>query len=199
MAPGRLASGCVARRSRPPGFDMTYRPTEEFFGPPWYQRVPSLIHLVVALGVIALVIVVQNGPRNTALYAYMFQEAHLIDAHVVAGLFFLSAVTSVLRSGMRGVRVRSDWVEYRDLVSSLIPKVRRIRWAQIDRIILGQQLITFELWDGTHDTLPSVKDHAALSRVLERVAAFRAIPVSGGAGLDDWDELSGASDAEDET
>lgn len=198
-ASGQLASAGVARRSRPPGFDMTYRPTEEFFGPPWYQRVPSLLHLVLALGVIALVIVVQNGSRNTALYAYMFQEAHLLDAQVVAGLFLLSAVTSVLRSGMRGVRVRSDWVEYRDLVSSLIPKVRRIRWAQIDRIVLGEQLIIFELWDGTHDTLPGVRDHAALARVLERVAAFRAIPVSGGAGLDDWDELSGASDAEDET
>lgn len=172
---------------------MTYRPSEEFFGPPWPQRLPSLLHLLAAVGVVILVVIVQNGPRNTALYGYMFREAHLLDAQVVAGTFMLSAVTSVLRSGMRGVRVRSDWVEYRDLISSLIPKVRRIRWAQIDRLVLGETLITLELWDGTHDSLPRVRDNSALARVLERVATSRAIPVSGGAGLDDWDDLSAAA------
>lgn len=177
---------------------MTYRPSEEFFGPPWPQRVPSLIHLVLAVCVIILVVVVQNGPTNTTLYAYMFREAHLLDAQVVAGTFLLSAITSMLRAGMRGVRVRSDWVEYRDLISSLIPKVRRIRWAQIDRLVLGETLITLELWDGTHDSLPQVRDFPALARVLERVATSRAIPVSGGAGLDDWDEMSASRGVEDD-
>lgn len=177
---------------------MTYRPSEEFFGPPWPQRLPSLIHLFLAVCVIILVVAVQNGPKNTALYAYMFREAHLLDTQVVAGIFLLSAITSVLRAGMRGVRVRSDWVEYRDLISSFIPKVRRIRWAQIDRLVLGEAMITLELWDGTHDSLPQVRDNSALSRVLERVATLRAIPVSGGAGLDDWDDLSGAQGSEDD-
>lgn len=180
----------VVRRSRPPGFDMTYRPTEEFFGPPLAQRLPSMLHLVLALGVIVLVFVVQNGPRNTALYNYMFREAHLLDAQVVAGLFFMSAVASALRAGMRGVRVRSDWVEYRDLVGSVIPKVRRIRWAQIDQLSLGDRFIVLELWDGTRDTLPAVRDRDGLARTLERVALRRAIPVSGGRGLDDWTDLS---------
>jgi len=169
---------------------MTYRPREEFFGPPFRQRIPSLVHLALSLAVILLVVAVQNGPRTTRLYDYMFREAHLLDAQVVAGLFLLSAVSSVLRAGMRGVRVRSDWVEYRDLLGAVIPKVRRIRWAQIDRLTLGGELIVLELWDGTRDTLPAVRDLDALSRTLERVAIQRAIPIVGGRGLDDWADLS---------
>jgi hypothetical protein len=178
---------------------MTYRPTEEFFGPPFGQRVPSLLHLALSLGVILLVLVVQNGPRNTRLYDYMFREAHLIDAQVVAGLFFVSALSSTLRAGMRGVRVRSDWVEYRALLGSVIPKVRRIRWAQIDRLNFGGELITLELWDGTRDTLPLVRDIDGLSRTLERVAVMRAIPVSGGRGLDDWADLSSPGGVESQS
>lgn len=168
---------------------MTYRPTEEFFGPPFVQRVPSLIHLGVAVFVVILVISVQNGPKGTELYRYMFREAHLIEAPVVAIFFVVSAVASALRAGMRGVRVRGDWIEYRDMISSVIPKVRRIRWAQIDQLHLGAKLITLDLWDGSRDSLPLVRDLAGLSRLLERVALARAIPVRGGAGLDDLTDL----------
>jgi hypothetical protein len=176
---------------------MTYRPTEEFFGPPFYQRIPSLVHLSLALGVIALVFIAQNGPRDSRLYAYLFLEPHLLDAQVMAALFFMSAVATTLRAGMRGVRVRSDWVEYRALVGSVIPKVRRIRWAQIDRLNLGEELVCLELWDGTRDTLPAVRDLDGLSRTLERVALKRAIPVTGGKGLDDWADLSSPGTVEE--
>jgi hypothetical protein len=189
----------VARRSRPPGFDMTYRPTEEFFGPPFSQRVPSLIHLGLALGVILLLVIVQNGPRDSRLYTYLFLEPHLLDAQVMAGLFFMSAVAATLRAGMRGVRVRSDWVEYRALVGSIVPKVRRIRWAQIDRLALGEELVCLELWDGTRDMLPAVRDLDGLCRTLERVAMKRAIPVTGGHGLDDWADLSSPGTPEEAT
>jgi hypothetical protein len=77
--------------------------------------------------------------------------------------------------------------------------VRRIRWAQIDRLNLGDHLVTLELWDGTRDTLPKVQDLDGLTRTLERVAMKRAIVVSGGRGLDDWADLSppGGADAGD--
>jgi hypothetical protein len=169
---------------------MTYRPTEEFFGPPFSQRVPSLVHLMLALGLLILVLAVRNGPRDSRLYGYLFLEPHLLSTEVTVGLFLMSAIASALRAGMRGVRVRSDWVEYRDLLGSFVPKVRRIRWAQIDRLNLGDQLVTLELWDGTRDTLPKVRDLDGLARTLERVAIKRAIVVSGGRGVDDWADLS---------
>jgi hypothetical protein len=86
---------------------------------------------------------------------------------------------------MRGVRVRGDAVEYRDVVSLAWPRVRRYKWAQIDRITLRDGAIGLDLWDGTHTELPPVSDPPGLSRVLEQVAAARAIPITGGRGLDE--------------
>jgi hypothetical protein len=90
---------------------------------------------------------------------------------------------------MRGVRVRGDGIEYRDIVSLLIPKLRRIRWAQLDRISLSRPgLVTLDLWDGTRAFLPRVQDYGLLAKTLEQVALARAIPLEGGAGLDDIPE-----------
>lgn len=175
---------------------MTYRPAEEFFGPPWIQRVPSIVHLAIAIGIVALVLSVEHGPTDTELYRYMFRQAHLIDAKFVAGAFVLSAISSILRAGMRGVRVRGDFIEYRDIVGSFFPKVRRIRWAQIDGILLEKSgSVRLELWDGSIDLLPRVADATGLGRVLERLGAARAIPVDGGAGLDDLDPALPEEDA----
>lgn len=176
----------VARPSRPPGFDMTYRPTAQFFGPPLVQRIPSFVHLAVALGVAVFVLIVERGPRSSELYRYLFQRTHLISAHVVVAAFLCSAFASILRAGMRGVRVRGDFLEYRDMIASVWPKVRRIRWAQIDLIQFSSSGgIALELWDGSQDWLPRVARPQALAQVLERIARARAIPVRGGAGLDD--------------
>ncbi len=178
----------MARASRPPGFDMTYRPTEEFFGPPIWVRVPSFIHATISVAVITLVFVVERRP-GSQLYTYMFRQEHLIDAHMLALAFGISGVASVLRSGMRGVRVRPDWVEYRDVISSVWPKVKKCRWAQIDHITFEPSgSISVDLWDGTREFLPQVSDTAGLSRALERLARARAIPMSGERGLDDLDD-----------
>jgi hypothetical protein len=71
---------------------MTYRPTEEFFGPPFSQRVPSLVHLMLAFGLILLVLVARNGPRDSRLYGYLFVEPHLLSTEAMVGLFLMSAV-----------------------------------------------------------------------------------------------------------
>lgn len=179
----------MARQSRPFGFDMTYRPAEEFFGPPLSVRVPSFVHSAIALGVIVLVFAVERGPKNTELYRYMYQTQHLIDAHWLAAAFALSGTASVLRAGMRGVRVRGDWVEYRDVISSVWPKVKKFRWAQIDRITFEPTgSVSVDLWDGSREFLPAVRDQRGLARTLERVAVARAIPVRGGQGVDDLEE-----------
>lgn len=179
----------MARPSRPPGFDMTYRPKEEFFGPPLWVRLPSFLHAAVAAAVVILVVVVEKRP-GSALHDYMFMQEHLINAHMLALAFGISGTASLVRGAMRGVRVRPDWVEYRDVISSLWPKVKKFRWAQIDQITFEPSgTISVDLWDGRREFLPKVDDRVGLGRTLERVALARAIPLTGASGLDNLDDL----------
>lgn len=174
---------------------MTYRPKEKFFGPPLWVRIPSILHLFVALGVVLLVASVSSGPKNTELYYYMFRQAHYVSAHFLAGTFVVSSLASLIRSGMRGVRVRADFIEYRDVVGWVWPKLRRIRWAQIDEIHFETSgSVRLELWDGTLDFLPQVSDEKALAHALERLALARSIPVRGGKGVFDLELDGGAGD-----
>jgi hypothetical protein len=94
------------------------------------------------------------------------------------------------------VRVRPDWVEYRDVIGSLWPRVKKFRWAQIDQIIFEPSgAISVDLWDGRREFLPKVDDRAGLGRTLERVALARAIPLSGATGLDDLGDLDDLNDS----
>ncbi len=168
---------------------MTYRPREEVYGPPFVQRLPALLYTVLAAAVVVLVVAVERGPRDTWLYEYMFMREHLIDTRTVTVMIVVSAVASFLRAGMRGVRIRRDAVEFRDVVSSIWPRVKRYRWAQIDCINLeASGSVGLELWDGSYQFLPRVGDPAGLAAALERIALARAIPLRGGAGLDDYPE-----------
>jgi hypothetical protein len=178
----------VARPSRPPGFDMTYRPTESVFGPPWVYRVPSFLYLTLALAIVAVVIIGENSPSNSWLYIYIVEkDVHrILGARTLALVMVISSLAAMLRASMRGVRIRGDGLEFRDVMAMGWPRIRRFKWAQIDRIILDQPTtIALDLWDGSRAFLPRVNDRDALSAVLEKVAAARAIPVRGGAGLDD--------------
>lgn len=181
----------VARPSRPPGFDMTYRPTEEAFGPPLVVWLPTLLYVVIATAAVVLVIVGEASPYGSLLHTYVVEGNALrfISARTFAAVLALSAVAAVLKTSMRGVRVRGDGIEYRDVVSLLWPQVRRYQWAQIDRLQLGRAgAVAIELWDGSMAVLPPVAQHERLVTSLERVAIARAIPVSGGRGLDEIPE-----------
>ena len=181
----------MARASRPPGFDMTYRPSSAVFGPPWPSRVPSFVYLGLALLVVALVLIAERSPPSSGLYDYLVARdmTRVVSSRTLASLLLLSALAAVLRASMRGVRIRGDGIEFRDIVSLGWPRVRRYKWAQIDRIILDQpQTIAVDLWDGSRAFLPAVNDRAGLAAALEKVAAARAIPVRGGAGLDEIPE-----------
>lgn len=168
---------------------MTYRPREEVYGPPFVQRLPALLYAALAAALVVTVIAVERGPHDTWLYEYMYMRQHLIDTRTLAGVVVVSALASVIRSGMRGVRIRPDAVEYRDVVASFWPRVKRLRWAQIDAInVEPSGAIGLELWDGSHQFLPAVSDPEGLAAALERVALARAIPLRGGRGLDDVPE-----------
>jgi hypothetical protein len=170
---------------------MTYRPAETAFGPPFVVRIPSFIYLVLALVVVALVLTAERSAPGSFLYVQIVERGlhGFIGARTFAGLLLIGALASIVQSGMRGVRIRGDGVEYRDMLTIGIPRFRRVRWAQIDCIVLDlPHAIAIDLWDGTRAHLPVVSDRVRLSATLEKVAAARAIPVRGGAGLDELPE-----------
>lgn len=170
---------------------MTYRPTERVFLPPFQQRLPSLLYLIAATVVMIVVLVAEQSSSNSELYIRVIEQnsRRIIGPRTFAILLCISAVSAAMRTGMRGVRVRGDGIEYRDVLGMVWPKLKRYRWPQIDCIILdipGE--VAVELWDGTRAFLPKVGDRDGLLATLETVAAARAIPVRGGSGLDEIPE-----------
>ena len=178
----------MARPSRPPGFDMTYRPEETAFGPPLSAHLPSVVYLLVASGAVITVFVAYQSPVGSLLYNQIVERSMrgVIGARTVSLLLVAGAVSSFIKTSMRGVRIRADGLEFREVVALGIPRLRRYRWAQIDRILLDSpSAIVIELWDGNHAYLPDVSDREQLGAALEKVALARAIPVRGGGGLDE--------------
>lgn len=170
---------------------MAYRPTEATFGPPFRVRLPSIVYLALALLVAGLVWLGQASPSDSWLFRYVVEMdvGRLISATTFAGLLLVGALASLLRAGMRGVRIRRDGVEYRDVVQLFWPRSRFYKWAQIDTVRLNPEgRITLDLWDGTQAWLPEVRDASGLRSKLEIVATARAIPITGGVGLDEIPE-----------
>lgn len=180
---------------------MTYRPTETSFGPPLLVRVPSILYGLTALAAVVTVVLAESSPSGSWLYVNVVERGvrGFMSARMFAGCLVVGALASLIRAGMRGVRIRSDGVEYRDIVSLGIPKLRRFKWAQIDRVILDSpRYIALDLWDGTRAFLPEVSDRPTLSATLEKVAHARAIPVRGGQGLDELPDSAEFSEGEEE-
>lgn len=161
-------NGSVAR------FEMAYNPTpdERFvFGPPLWQRVPSLLFVGFAAVLVGALLVAHGG--NVALHRFIILENRAPLVYVIA----LAALATFARSGMRGVIVTRDGVETRTL-SLGIPRVKKYRWAQIDRVVLDDESVLFELWNGSYERLPKVSDGKKLVDLLERVALGRGRQVT---------------------
>jgi len=179
---------------------MTYRPTETSFGPPLSIRIPSILYAVLAASAVVVVLVAEGSPSGSWLYLNVVERGvrGIMSARVFAGCLVVGALASLLRANMRGVRIRGDGVEYRDIVSLGIPRLRRFKWAQIDRVILdAPRSVALDLWDGTRAFLPEVSDRSTLSATLEKVAHARAIPVRGGNGLDELPDSAEFNDEDD--
>ena len=186
----------VTRASRPPGFDMTYRPRESVYPVPWVERVPSLLYLTAALVIVVLVVIGEHSAPGSWLYDYVVVQdrSRLLGSRAFAAVLSIGAVASVLRGSMRGVRVFGDGVEAREITQLFVPRVRRYRWPQMALIVLDQRHVSVELWDGQRAVLPAVGDREGLVATLERVAAARDIPVQGGRGLDEIPEPPASED-----
>src|SRR5262245_62140662 len=129
----------MARPSRPPGFDMTYRPEGPVsFGPPIRERLPTLAYLAFTLSVGAVIVYGQMAPSSSRLFRYVVEgDAHrLISSSVCAIVLVMSAAAAFARDLMRGVIVHPDGIELRELLPFGLPRVRRYAWSQIDRVSL---------------------------------------------------------------
>ncbi len=175
---------------------MTYKPERRIaFGPPLRQRLPSLIYFAVALVFCGVVIYGQQvSPPDSILFRYVVEgdRQRLISSSVCAIIIFTSALAAVLREQMRGVIVHPEGIEMRELLHFGWPKVQRLAWSQIDRMMVPEapsggaspmKPIRLDLWDGSRMWLPDVERGPELGVVLERVALARAIPLEGGTGL----------------
>lgn len=163
-------NGTIAR------FEMAYNPSPNerlVFGPPLWQRIPSLVFLGFAGALAFATFLAHSGSPNTSLYRFIVAENRTPLVWVIA----IAALATFVRSGLLGVIVTRDGVESRTL-SLGIPKVRRYRWAQIDRVILDNESVLLELWNGTYERLPKVRDGRGLVDLLERVAAGRGRQVT---------------------
>ncbi|APR83790.1 Hypothetical protein A7982_09139 [Minicystis rosea] len=185
----------MARQSRPPGFDMTYRPERRVaFGPPLRQRLPSLAYLAFALAVCGVIVYGQHAPSGSTLFHYVVEgdRGRVVPSSVCAIILVTSAIASVLREQMRGVILHPEGIDVRELLSLGWPRVRRFHWSQIDRMFVPpaerettKKTIRLDLWDGSQTWLPDVAKASELGVMLERVALARAIPIEGGTGLVD--------------
>lgn len=91
-------NGTVAR------FEMAFdpNPNERFtFGPPLWQRLPSLAFLGFAAVIGAATLVAYNSSANTSLHRFIVTEGRAPLVVVIV----LAAIATFVRSGMRGVIV----------------------------------------------------------------------------------------------
>jgi hypothetical protein len=206
----------MARISRPPGFDMTYRPTKAVFGPPWGTRLPATLYFGLATVVLAIVLLAPRFPQDSWIYRQIVMgDYHRVVSSTSCAIFlFVSGLASLLRQQMSGVIVHPDGIETREVLALGVPRIKKYAWAQIDRVAVpfapealrrgpvdrGASKITrirLDLWDGSRLFLPDVARTGELSVMIERVALARAIPIDGGSGL--LDELGNPfGDGEDE-
>lgn len=170
-------NGTVAR------FEMAYSPPEKgdrvVFGPPISQRIPSFVYLGFALLVtLAVLLAYQNA--NGRLYVWIVEgdRGRPVGSVPLAGLILLSAVGTLIRAGLRGVVVTADGVEARYLLALGVPRIKRWSWAQIDRLVVDDDDVLLELWDGTYERLPKVREQRKLAGMLEAIAIARGRQVT---------------------
>jgi hypothetical protein len=167
-------NGSVAR------FDMAYSPPggdKTRFGPPLAQRLPSLLFVALALAMVSVVFIGEGGPSGSRLHAFIVEgdRGRLLSAQTLAFIVLASAIGTAFRARMRGVIVRPDGIEARYLLALGIPRIRRWAWSQIERIVLDDTQVMFELWNGQYERLPPVAEPKKLSDLLEHIAATRKL------------------------
>lgn len=170
-------NGTVAR------FEMAYSPPAGeriFFGPPMSARIPGFVFLAFALVLVMLEVAAYSGSSNSRLYVWLIEgdRGRPVPSVVLAIIVLVSALGTVLRTHLRGVVLRAEGVEARYLIALALPRIKTWAWPQIHRVIVDDAQVMLELWDGSYEKLPPVKDGARMRDTLERICAGRKIAVT---------------------
>ena len=171
------ASGTIAR------FEMAYNLASldrVRFGPPWRQRVLSILFLGFAVGMVAAVLYGQSATSENSLSRWLINQdrGRPIGSLGLSIIVFVCALGTVGRAQMRGIVVRTDGVEARYLLALGVPRIRRWTWAQVERVVVDDTSVMLELWNGEYERMPDVRNHAALCDLLEHIASGRNIVVT---------------------
>lgn len=164
-------------------FEMAYNPekADRFaFGPPLLARLPSLVFLAAAAAMALTVLAAYNASSNSSLFIWVVEG----DRHRVFGsgpfafLILFIAVANVVKTELRGVIVTGEAIETRDVRLGGVPMVKRWSWAQIDRVVVDDDQVMLELWNGTYDRLPKVHKAKELGDIIARIATARGRSVT---------------------
>jgi len=171
-------NGTVAR------FEMAYNAENETmrvaFGAPLSQRVPSYLFLALAIGVAVTVAMAHGMSANSTLFIWVVEgdRGRPLPASVLSTIILISGLATALRSHMRGVIVHKDGIEARYLLAMGMPRIRKWAWPQIHRMVMDDEGVILELWDGQYDRLPDVDRGADMANLLEGMASRHNITVT---------------------
>lgn len=159
-------------------FEMAYSPDkrERFaFGPPLSQRLGSMLFMAFAVVLSGVVFLAYNGSSNSQLFAWVVEgDRHRPFGSIPLSIIVLcSALGTIVRASLRGVIVTGDGVEARYLLPMGVPRIRKWSWAQIDRLVVADDDVMLELWNGSFEHLPKVRDGKKLADLLERIGRAR--------------------------
>ncbi|MBS2015999.1 MAG: hypothetical protein JST00_24160 [Deltaproteobacteria bacterium] len=164
-------------------FEMAYNPerAERFaFGPPIWARVPGLLFLAAAAAAALLVFTAYHSSSNSSLFIWVVEgDRHRqIGSGPFSVLMLVIAALNALKTELRGVIVTGDAIETRDIRLGGMPSVKRFTWAQVDRVVIDDDHVMLELWNGTYDKLPRVHRGRELADLLARIATARGRAVT---------------------
>ena len=119
--------GRMSRESRPPGFDMSYRPkARRSFGPPMVSWIFPTVYLVFAMAFVGIVISTDLNVSSGWIYRYFVEgdDRRIIGVHTIAVFVMIGGIASMLRTKMRGVVIYGDGIGFRDVGNWGWPTVR---------------------------------------------------------------------------
>lgn len=171
-------NGTVAR------FEMAYNADQESmrvaFGAPLSARIPSYVFLALSIGVAVTVAAAHGMSPTSTLFIWVVEgdRGRPLPATVLSFIILISGLATALRSHMRGVIVHKDGVEARYLLPLGVPRIRKWAWPQIHRMVMDDEGVVLELWDGQYDRLPDVDRPIELANLLEGMSARHNITLT---------------------
>lgn len=163
-------------------FEMAFDPEKKdrfAFGVPLQMRIPGYVFLAFAAVIALTVLTAYNGSSNSRLYIWVVEgdRNRIFGSGPLAFIIAFAALGNVVKTALRGVIVTRDAIEARFLIAGF-PKVKRWTWAQIDRVVVDEEDVLLELWDGTYERLPKVRDGKKLSDLVAGIATARGRAVT---------------------